>query len=235
MNLMRRVFLGGASAQADPYFSDVVILLHMDGVNGGSVFTDEKGATVTNVGGVTTDTGAGHFGTARGSFPGGGAYLSLPSNAAYNLAGDFTIEGFATIAADATDSSRVYSRGAYNAANNLGLEIDTANKKLSVRLNSTGGTGFIASPPNAYVAGTRFHHALFRDEAGLVALAIDGVTVASATNSGAANAATAFLIGALTGLEAGYAFKGFKDEFRVTRACRYSTATFTPPTTFPNF
>ena len=50
--------------EPDPLWSKVVFLCHMDGSNGGTTFTDEKGHMITPVAGVTTNTSTKKFGTA---------------------------------------------------------------------------------------------------------------------------------------------------------------------------
>lgn len=78
----------------DVHFNSVASLLHMDGSNGGTTFTDETGKTVTVSGSVTTTTSTYKYGTASGDFPGGASdRLSLAADDDLNLGtGCFTIE-----------------------------------------------------------------------------------------------------------------------------------------------
>lgn len=61
-------------ATGDPYFSLVTALLHMDGANGGTTFTDSSSfaRTVTATGSPVTDTGTKKYGTASAKFPNDG-------------------------------------------------------------------------------------------------------------------------------------------------------------------
>lgn len=64
----------------DPYFSSVVLLLHCDGSNGGTTFTDHSSAarTLTASGNTNTSTAQYKFGTASGRWDGSGDHLSCP-------------------------------------------------------------------------------------------------------------------------------------------------------------
>ncbi len=69
---------GDASSLEDPYFSSVVLLMHMDGANGSTTFTDVIGHTVTPNGKVSITTTTSKFGGSSASFDGTSAYLSIP-------------------------------------------------------------------------------------------------------------------------------------------------------------
>jgi len=72
-----------AAASTDPNFADVVLLLHMDGANGGTSFTDNSNSahTVTAVGNANTNTSVKKFGTASYQGDGAGDYLSFSDSA----------------------------------------------------------------------------------------------------------------------------------------------------------
>ena len=77
----------------DPYFQNVSLLMHMDGTNGGTTFTDNSNyalsVTPTN---ATTSTTQVKFGTASAYFN-GSAYLTMPTTSQFAFGtGDFTIE-----------------------------------------------------------------------------------------------------------------------------------------------
>lgn len=78
----------------DPHFSNVTLLLHMDGANGSNLFTDVMGKPITAAGGATISTAQSKFGGGSGHFNGVlGTGLSTPANAAWELATvSFTIE-----------------------------------------------------------------------------------------------------------------------------------------------
>lgn len=94
----------------DPYYSSVAALLHMEGANGGSTFTDDKGSTVGTNGSPVTSTAVAAAGGSSALFDGNTAYLALPNDGGrFDFqAGDWTIE-FAAYTNSASVSKRVIS------------------------------------------------------------------------------------------------------------------------------
>jgi len=83
--------------QSDGYFSNVSLLLHFDGSNGSTTFTDSSvnANTVTAFGDASLSTARKRFGTASGSFDGSGDYLTCPTTPGGLFdfgSGDFTVE-----------------------------------------------------------------------------------------------------------------------------------------------
>ena len=74
--------------------ANTVLLMHMDGTNGGTTFTDSSTTphTVTANGGANTSTAQFKFGTASCHMDGTGDYLTIPDSPDWNLDGDYTIE-----------------------------------------------------------------------------------------------------------------------------------------------
>jgi hypothetical protein len=80
---------------SDKHFSNVVLLVGFEGVDGSTSFVDESpsGHTLTAVGNAQVDTAQSRFGASSGLFDGNGDYISvLDSNDFSFGAGDFTIE-----------------------------------------------------------------------------------------------------------------------------------------------
>jgi len=79
----------------DPYWSNVVALLHMDGTDGSTTFTDESGKRTITVGGsAQIDTAQSKFGGASGLFANATQdYLRFDGHADWQFgSGDFTVE-----------------------------------------------------------------------------------------------------------------------------------------------
>jgi hypothetical protein len=88
---------GGDSGASDPYFSNVVLLMHFDGPNASTNFVDVKGHAVTPQGAVALSTTTSALGGASGYFDGSSAWLSLAASEDWNFyAADFTVELFAS-------------------------------------------------------------------------------------------------------------------------------------------
>jgi hypothetical protein len=86
---------GTSTGASDPYFSNVVLLMHFDGANGATSFTDVKGHAVTPHGSSALSSTTSAFGGSSGHFDGSSAWLSLAYSDDWNFyAGDFTVESF---------------------------------------------------------------------------------------------------------------------------------------------
>ena len=83
------------AGENDPYFSNVVLLMHFDGANGATSFTDVKGHAVTPHGSAALSSATSAFGGASGHFDGASGYLTLDYSDDWNFyAQDFTVELF---------------------------------------------------------------------------------------------------------------------------------------------
>lgn len=90
-------FMGGAATPTtDPYFSSVKLLLHFDGADGGTTFTDSSSSanSATN-NSASTGTGTVKFGTAALKLDASGDYINYSANSTVLFgSGDFTLEGW---------------------------------------------------------------------------------------------------------------------------------------------
>jgi len=88
----------------DPNFADVSLLLHMDGSNGSTTFTDSSsnGLTVTANGNAQISTTQSKFGGSSAYFDGNGDYLTASHASNFNFgSGDFTAEVWFNVPAGA--------------------------------------------------------------------------------------------------------------------------------------
>jgi len=151
-------------------------------------------------------------------FDGTGDYLAAPSNVNFNFdTGDFTIEcyvNWTTVAADKGLVSRYTSSTGWALRySGLGLQF------------SDGDTGLLvyATTP---ATNTWYHYAVTRSGTNL-RMFIDGVLVASATNSTNLTATNPLYIGTLA--PSTWLFNGYIDDVRITKGVARYTANFTPP------
>ncbi|MGE3429317.1 MAG: phage tail protein, partial [Hyphomicrobiaceae bacterium] len=80
---------GIIGAGEDEYWNNVIALLHMDGTNGSTTFTDQKGHTFTATGNAQISTAQSKFGGASALFDGTGDLVSSADHADWALgAGD---------------------------------------------------------------------------------------------------------------------------------------------------
>lgn len=211
----------------DRYFSNVSLLLHMDGANGSTTFTDNSpnALAVTPVGNTQISNTQSKYGGASGYFDGTGDYLSIAANAAINLSSsDFTIEFWIRPApkTNAVDAAFGYSNYAcmfYHNGTNWTLE-----------LSSTGFSNQLVISC-AVTLNDWQHIAIVRSGSSIVVYK-DGVSSATGTFSGTvATSGRNLRIGDNGNSQN---INGFIDDFRITKYARYS-ANFTPPTSaYPN-
>jgi hypothetical protein len=224
-------------AANDPSFGSVKLLLHGDGANDGTTFTDVKGHTMTRGGNTVTKTGEKKYGTAAIFLDGTGDYLSCTSSD-FNLgSGDFTIEfwffpqdgghggSYARLLAIGADAT---SGGLYIVANNtdnpLTFLIQGHNGSAYVNLLDYVATG---------VTDDTWHHFALVKASGVYTAYVDGSQYATKTTS-YTHSTTALVIGA--GTTGANAFKGYIDDVRITVGVARYSGTFTPATAaFPDY
>jgi hypothetical protein len=207
-----------------------VLLMHFDGTDGSTTFTDEYGHTVTPSGNAQIDTAQSKFGGASGLFDGSGDYLSTTDSDDWSFgSGDFTVEGWIR-------PSTVSVRQEILAQRNDTL---SPNDFWAVSLTSSGTIRTFAIAGGAAVTdrtgttvlstNTWYHVAIVR-LSGSVQIYVEGVGNASGGTNGAGawpNSTSALYFG--VGDNAGSnAYSGHMDEWRITKEARY-TANFTPP------
>lgn len=208
-------------AATDPYFSNVSLLLHMDGSNGSTTFTDSSsvGATITPVGDAKLSTAQVKYGTAAGFFDGNGDRLTFTQISIGTA--NCTMECWIRPAS----VSDVGIFGNYNGPNYQLLAI------LSGDLYAYWDGSQIQTTGAPIVANTWYHVAITRQSSTL-RLFIDGVLKSTATISAGAVLITPNQVGKCV-----YRgdFNGYIDDVRITNGVARYTTNFTPPAAaFPN-
>lgn len=217
-------------ASADPYFSDVVLLLHGDGVDGGTTFTDSSqyNASVGGTGDVVTDTSDKMFGTASMLFTDIGTYMSFPDAAQYTIGtSDFTIEMW--VKRDATSGIDALIGHGNVASTSTGWAVYvTSAGALSFDWRSAG-TRRILSTDASQVPRDEWVHVAVTRESGLLRLFTNGNIGPNTTSLGAdiSNVAADLAVGGTYAAIGN--LKGHIDDLRVTIGTARYTASFTPP------
>lgn len=212
----------------DPNFNQVSLLLHMDGTDGSTTFTDSSNnaITLTANGNAKISTAQSKFGGAAAFFDGSGDYLSAPS-ANFTFAGDFTVEAWVYITSVGGYHTLIEGRASAIYAN---YTIGLMNVGGTLRLDSVNaggaGTRFTASSTSVPL-NTWTHVALVRSD-GKIRGFINGVQDTTLVNySGSYTPASSSVrIGAI--VDPQY-FYGYIDEFRVTNGVARYSSSFTPP------
>lgn len=226
----------------DPNFASVSLLLHFDGANNGTVFTDNSSGTLTatRVGSATTSTANKQFGTAALYLSAAGDGLTFPYNtASLNVGtGKFTIEFWIKSPSYADDSyGNIIATGASsgNMIISTGVTgIGGTRGKLNYWASDLSGVTIISSTTT--ITDNALHFvAITRDESNLIRIYVDGNRENTGTDNTnhSVNSSYNFAIGS------GYhnAIAGtYIDDLRVTKGVtRYVDATLTVPAApFPN-
>lgn len=240
--MLRRVMMAGAGAPAsDPHWANVVALLHFDGADGSTTFTDQTGKVWTPFGNAQLDTSAVKYGAASGQFDGAGDYLTTPSSTDFDFGtGDFTIEFWLRVSS-AVSYGVVLTREWGGAPYSGGFTIfanGAASGSMEVYCGDYNWYAPLLKSSTAYYVDSAWHHFAVVRNGTSFNLYIDGTSYASATSSFAfASVSKALTIGRdLTfgpGGERDY--NGRIEDLRITKGVARYTANFTPPTAaFPN-
>ena len=213
----------------DPHYANVSLLLHGDGEDNGTVFTDSSPSpkTVTAYGNAKTSTAQSKFGGSSIAFDGSGDYLSVPgSSGEFSFGtGDFTIEFWARW-------SSVTSLDAICFGDGIGwtLYIYPDGKLQWGRTWPIFPVNLLESA-SSVTTGQWYHIAVTR-ESGVVKFWIDGNASGSVSDTENYSATGTLNIGKS---HSNKWANGFFDDFRVTKGVARYTANFTPPTeAFPN-
>jgi hypothetical protein len=210
----------------DPNFSSVSLLLHLDGSNGATTFTDNSsnGFTMTAGGNAQLNTTVTKFGTAAVIWDSTGDFLRTPSNAAFTFGtGDFTIEFWSYF-----DAS--FNTGASAILMSIGAFRNIMYISNTLRFRSDGGTNLITG--GALSLSTWYHIALTKS-GNDHRLFIDGTQTGSTYTNTSSYTADRITFGANnTGANN---YLGSMDEIRVTKGVARYTSNFTAPTqAFPD-
>lgn len=227
---------GVRSAPNDPYYQNVSILLHFDGTNNSTTFTDSAPSpnSLTVNADTKISTAQSKFGGASGYFDGTGDYLLGPANNGYGFGtNDFTVEFFVRFNSvgqqSLIDSATSLT---HTGTSDWGIEYTGSTNKLTFFKHWGGYTPVYGSwTPSA----NTWHHVAVTRERGTVRMFVDGTELSTtgATNfNGFSFTSTGLKIGLLpynTGLA------GYLDELRITNnVARYSSNFSVPSAAFPS-
>lgn len=228
----------------DPYFANVSLLLHMDGSNGGTTFTDSSSnaRTVTASGNAQISTAQSKFGGASGYFDGTGDYLTNAySTSLYDWwPSDYTIEAW-VYAASWTGWSHTSAGTIPRLVGNMTPGGGTAYWSFgpvssgALKFYYYNGGEVHTTVTSATLPTWQWNHIVAVKTSSGVTLYINGVSsggtfaVASTPQS---DAGVTFTIGQVNSAS----IAGYVDDLRITKGVARYTADFTPPTAaFPDF
>lgn len=220
----------------DPNFSSVSLLLHIDGSNGSTTFTDSSSNSLT-----ITANGDAQVSTAQGKFnqslivDGTGDSLSITdSNSVMILGtGDLTVEFWFYTSSNSTNLSNfaTFFSGGTNA-----LMLRYHNSFNSILVGYENVAYDIDPSPDVLPTENAWNHiAVVRDSTSL-RLYMNGSLGGEATGTGGSRNYSAINRIGSDSVGASYDLSGYIDDFRVTKGiARYTGSSYTVPTAaFPN-
>jgi YD repeat-containing protein len=205
-----------SGSAGDPYYANVVLLMHMDGS-----FKDSSGLSRSaKVIGAPQLTTSAKFGVTAGSFSvSTGDTLAFDDTAATQLTGDFTIEAFAYWSQTPSDNAAIITLGNY--------ELYRARSSDGSMLRWYDGAVRIVGT-TAITNGVWHHLAVVRKD-GVITAYLDGVSQGS-YNSTAVIGTGAAGSDTVASWSSREYLGGVLDELRVTKGVARYTGPFTPPT-----
>jgi hypothetical protein len=233
------------SVSADPYFSDVVALLHFDGTNGGTSFPDVISANTWTPSSLTTNTTTKKFGSASGYFVRTNtSNLYLSTTSVGNVgSSDFTVEAWINPTTISTTSGQLNFIACKDDVSggtrgwSLGISGNLSGKiAFSTFVSGTIYQALSSAAPTTstwvHVAGVRSGQNIMLFVGGI----LQATTPLPTPSSTIGNPTYGIRIGSTSPEASVYSFDGYIDDFRMTIGVARYTSNFTPPTAaFPNF
>ena len=213
----------------DPYWANVVSLLHFDGADGSTTFTDQTGKTWTPYGDAQIDTAQSQFGGASGLFDRSGDALETPHTSSLDLdSTEWTIEAYLR-RNGASGAMAVLSKRVTSGTSNAGWTAFTNGG--SVRM--WNGSSEVGTP--SVLSDNVWTHVVWQRRASNLEIYVGGTlqysgTYAITANSYPVTIGCAYFDGGRVDF-----FGGHIDELRIRKGVARYTANFTPPTApFPD-
>ena len=215
----------------DANYPNVSLLLHCDGANNSTTFTDSGPSpkTVAAVGNAKVSTAQSKFGGASLYCDGAGDALTTPNHADLLFgAGDFTIECwiYTTKASQLVNFPRVLAKGDYLTSGGWNLVYFKSSGLVYFDIYA-GGAAALGIPCGTVADSTWAHMAITRSGS-TVRSFLNGVKQGEGTNTTNLNASDLVVIGGTSSLSTGGSFAGHLDEIRHTKGVARYTADFTP-------
>lgn len=216
----------GAPAPVDPYWANVISLLHFDGADGSTTITDQKSKTWTASGTAQLDTAQSKFGGSSLLVTGGNGKVISTTDAGDQFGtGDFTIEFWfrasslagVKIICDTRASGAAVAPALY--LNNSSLRYFTNNADRIIGANLTSGIWY-------FIALSRV--------SGSTRLFVNG-TQSGSTYADSNNYVNQVISYGDASYQNGNPISGWVDEARITKGVGRYSSNFTPPSApFPN-
>ena len=203
----------------DPYFASVLLLLHAEGTDGSTTFTDSSAyARVgTAADGAKLTTAQSKFGSSSIVLDGNGDYINFPASTDWALPGDFTLELWYRPNGSVTKNDFVLCN---TASSGFFVIVGASN----LYLYYADGSTILVSGAVTWTASA-WHHIAVARSGSTCKLFVNGAQVGSATVTTSFGGGSIFRIGNA----ATYSPNACIDEVRITKGVARYTAAFTSP------
>jgi hypothetical protein len=210
------------------------LLLHFDGSNNGTTFTDSSlnNFTASLSGSPITSTTQIKFGSASGYFN-GSSLIYFSDNSAFNLSStDFCIECWVYPLSLSADKSFIITRDEYGESFSYGILL--TNTTIEVRW--AGDAEFLTA--NYSLSLNSWQHIAVTNSGGTLRIFVNGNEKTNQPSVVITDSPSYLYIGATSGSfigEESLFLNGYIDELRIVKNNAIYTANFTPPSSpFPN-
>lgn len=211
----------------DTYFANVSLLLHMNGANDSTTFTDSSSNSLT-----VTPSGSAKISTAQSKFEGASAYfdklgyLSVSSNDKLDLPGDFTLEAWFYQPSGFYQTFPIlFEKGVADSASNYGVIVSNTTNPYTMSFFYGNPRSYISMGSYSY---NSWHNIAVTRSNGTIRTFNNGTLIATE------NVANNFTSGNSYPLVIGSAatttsnrLDGYVDELRITKGQARYTASFT--------
>lgn len=223
----------------DTHFGNVSLLLHCDGPNNSTSFTDSSatGRAVTAVGNAKISTTQSKFGGAAAYFDGSGDKLTIGASSDLALGtGDFTIEAWFYLTGGQAYARLIHFGPFWGDDSAFGINAKDADFPGKITF-AVHRFSYISSRPcvsTSNVALNAWNHVAVTRASGVLRLFYNGVL--ESTNSSHvgipvdAGSTNYLAIGSATTTSGGEDLAGYVDDVRITKGVARYTSSFTPPT-----
>lgn len=210
------------------------LLLHCEGTDGSTTFTDEAGHSVTAVNNAQIDTAQYKFQTASALFDGAGDYIYLADSDDWNFgANNFTVD-FWIRPNDLINTQNICGQCSPTGVStyaSFGISLVTAESMFKVQawVFTSGMTQHFVAANIAI--GSGWHHIALIRNGSYLRLYQDGILVGSNSWLGTdplTNSPNQLSFGRYGEIDSSY-FNGWLDEIRISKGIARWTANFTPP------
>jgi hypothetical protein len=200
-----------------------VALLHMNGADGSSTFTDQSGKTWTRHGNAQIDTAQSKFGGASLLSDGSTDYVTTSHQSDFNISGDFTLDFWARF--NSVTASQVFVLKG-NPTNSWYLYFTPGSLNF---INYLNGTATISMSSSWSPVRNRWYHVAFTRSGTQFRMFVDGVQLGGTLTDADAIATTSsdLSLGATTSGD--WSLNGWMDEFRFSNGIARWISNFTPP------